>query len=564
MTSLRSLYNYLFQRRFYDYYIIAGFTFLAILQGYHFGKGDLSTYIPFVWHEFDPAYFANDLLTETISAHPVYIWKALAVLLHVLDIEIIFKTLFLLQIVVIAASIRFFYRHFFGETAGWIILLATLTIPVFSAAMGRYGLNPYSYFHPGALAAGLLFLGYTYIDRRQWIHGGLIYGFLFWIHPFTAVYGGLFLGVKLLVDFIRDKDNFPWIDAGMALGIILLVAAPSWMPYLLHLFEGAPDGFDKALWLELVRMRMKFSFFMSMWVPDRFIHLLLAAAGIAAFRKHPAFWRLAPILIATLVALMLMGLGEWLEIKLFLQLQLARNSFVLFILISALVIDALMHADLSTFKPLNLLWLLVPCIMILQTPVGNRHEPLRWLLVGVALLGISLLMWRRPTNWRSWYIGLALSLVLLASMSSVYQRYEIHGRFIETTDSSDWENIQRWCAENLPLSETIMTPVYLEGFRGKSLHGIYASYKDGAPHNYAKGTIFRWWRRMEAIGCKLPLNRDDLPQLYHQKAVEVARREGIRYLVYDKEVAQYADAALYENRRFGVLDLELLPDLEFN
>ncbi|NIS38605.1 hypothetical protein GWN26_11695, partial [Candidatus Saccharibacteria bacterium] len=93
---------------------------------------------------------------------------------------------------------------------------------------------------------------------------------------------------------------------------------------------------------------------------------------------------------------------------------------------------------------------------------------------------------------------------------------------------------------------------------------IYGTYKDGAPHNYSPHTIFRWWERMEKLGVSIPFHKHQLHKTYHENAISVAASEGIRFVVYDKRVVTFDGQALYENQRFGILDLELSLDARFS
>ena len=173
---------------------------LGVLQGYRFCSGDLDTYLPFILHAHNPALFRNDLLLGTLQSHPVYIWKFMAVFLSRLGIESLVRLTFLFQCVVIASGALLFFRKLFGPGRGWMLFLLLLVIPVSTAAFGEYGLNPYGYFHAGAMAFGLTLFAYTLIDGGKWILGGALCGGLFLIHPITAVYAAGFFFVRAIIE----------------------------------------------------------------------------------------------------------------------------------------------------------------------------------------------------------------------------------------------------------------------------------------------------------------------------------------------------------------------------
>lgn len=540
------------------YWPLLAAAFLAILQGYHYGIGDLATYVPFVWHHIDPQYFSGDLLTRTLGDHPVYIWHLVAFLARLMDIQTVFFVLFIAQVLLLAMAYRYFFRTFFSTgDPGWIVMLLILVTPINAAAMGRYGLNPYLYFHPGALAQAALLFGYCLLDRDRWLAGSAVLGAIFLFHPFTALYGALLLGFRILIDFRHQ----PLSLLLMSMALFLLVSAPSWGPFLYHKIGAGEIAFDKALWLELVRGRMKFSFFISQWIPDRFIHLLLASAGILAYHRHPAFRRLLPVLLTVATALLVMALGDLFSIKFILQLQLARNSFLLFPVIAGLVIHHIMHMPPGQLRSWRALLLLVPLILMLQTPVGDKTNPARWLLLSMALLGTIWIVWQAMPHWRRFYVGLIWALALVMCGTLVVNRLTETGRFVDETATSPWEQLQIFCERELPVDAVVMTPIHREGFRSLSKRSIFGSFKDGAPHNYSNKTIFEWWERMQALGVTLPFRRDRFPGLYRENAEKVARQNGIRYVVYERG-SQSPDESwegiLYENEGFRIVDLDAL------
>lgn len=538
----------------------ASIVLIAVLQGCTFGIGDLATYIPFTLHHFDPSLFSRDLLMETIRDHPVYIWKALAFFLHRASPESVFKALFFFQVIFNAIAVRLFYRQFFGSDRGWIIVLLTLAVGSGSAAMGRYGLNPYGYFHPGALAFGAMLLSYILVDRGSWIAGGLAAGAIFLFHPFSGIYASLFLLLRMLLDFRKLPRS------RIAAGVIslLLASSGSWIPHVQKLIQASLPGFDKALWLELVRMRMQHSFFISQWLPERFIDLGIALFALWCFRRHEAFHRTLPLVMTACAAILAMSLAELFSIKSILQLQLARCSWIVFVLLSFYIGDRIWKADSTALKFQNGVWLALGYLFMADEPFSKGVPGWRGIiLITIALGSLAFIIRKKPRWWRPLYIGMGFLMVLIITGAKVHERWSTTGRIYDLTRTSPWEDIQLWCRDNVPSKELIMTPVYIEGFRCLSWRGIYGSYKDGAPHNYCEKTVFRWWERMRRLGFSLPLDRGSLPRLYHENAAGAAEIEGIRYLIYDKEYVIYSGPRLYENARFGIIALEETPDPEF-
>ncbi len=554
MTS--SVFQTVRSRSAFTPLVMAALALLALLQGYHLGVGDLATYLAFVWHKFDPNLLKNDLLIETLGDHPVYIWDAVALGLHVFDVQTIFLALFFLQIAGMLAGVWFFYRQFFGPDHGWVVLALTLVISSSGAAMGKYGLNPYGYFHPNVLAVGLLLLAFALLDRGKWAGGALLGGFIFLIHPFTALYAGLFLFFHLLLNFRQMPPRRFW----GSLGLFALAAAPSWVPFFLKLFTTPATDFDQWLWLQLVAARLKFSYFISQWVPDRFVHLGLALAALLAFRRHPAFRRTLPIILGTLTALLIFAAADVFKIKFLLQLQFARCSYFLFILLAAYLSHAIFTRNKLTLALLG--WMLLGYVLMIEDVVDDSGFPLRGAVIALPLLALAFIYWKKPPRWRRLYLITGFAMILLATGVRVSQRYADTGRIFDTTLTTPWEALQVWCARHVPADAVVMTPLYLEGFRSFSQRAIYGSFKDGAPHNYSRKTIFQWWERMQRLGLTLPWDRGEFPRLYHQNCLTAARAAAIRYLVIDLRHVRLLAKPRFQNEQFAVIDLhQSLPPL---
>ena len=119
-----------------------------------------------------------------------------------------------------------------------------------------------------------------------------------------------------------------------------------------------------------------------------------------------------------------------------------------------------------------------------------------------------------------------------------------------------WLETAAWCGTAIPRNEIVMTPLVSQDFRPYSLAATYCTWKDGAPHCFCDSTLSLWWRRMQRFGVTLPLKRDGLSALYHARAIEVARAEHIRYVVFDKRCARASGPLAFQNRNYGVIDLQ--------
>lgn len=544
------------------------FFVIACLQGYRLGTGDLDTYLPFVYHESDSSLFKNDLLMETIDVHPVYIWKAMGALIHIIPASTLFLLAFFLQTFMIMTGLILFYREFFGNDKGVFLVLLMMSLSKAAAAMGRYGLNPYGYFQPGALAVGVLLLVIVLWNRKKWIIGGIVGGLMFLFHPFTAITMGL--TYLIVIAFQWKTIHFKKSLIGAV--VMFVAASPAVIPYFHHfLLNMNGPAFDIGAWLEVVKWRMQHSFFISQWVPDRFFHLIIALVLIISFYRHRSFKGVIPVVIATVLSILLMAAGELFSSKMLLQLQLARNSFLIIVIAIMFLAHRAANIDFSRFGISDTLWFIAVLFLTLYSYVDENKKALSSIILTVSVFLIPVLAYIifafgkrliKPDliklSSKGFVVTVTILLTVIATSCTVHKRISNDGVFFDTT-LSDFTNIAFWVRDNIPKDEMVMSPVYMEGFRGFSLHPIYGTYKDGAPHNYCETTVFKWLAKMEQFGINPSTDRSLFPQIYHEKAFDVAAKEGISYVVYDKSlVKNKVGRVLFENGKFAVnrIDVE--------
>jgi hypothetical protein len=526
-----------------------------MLQGFAFTTGDLGTYLAFTLHHHDPAHFKNDLLIGTLSSHPVLIWNGFAFFLRWAGLETLVRIAFVLQTLLITAGALLFFRSFFGQGRRWMFFVMVLVVPVTSGGLGVYGLNPYGYFHAGAVAFGLTLFAAVLIDGRRWIWAGALCGAIFLIHPITAVYGFGFFGVTALFDLFK-KRNIPGIIAGSAL--LVIASLPSLLPELRSLLSAAPGSVDTQLWFQLAENRMGNGYFISRWVPDRFIQTGACFAAILfLFRKHPAFKRTLPIVITVAIGLLAAALGDLFNIRFFLRLQPARWSYFIFFLTAAFAANAVASAALlNEGKKARIVWTVaaIVCLLLIGKTVlsGQPHWAKQVLvsLIIVAAIGCVLAVFYRIRP--AFFMTAVAAIILINTVSRAESRF-VWSRAAERKDP--WVDAAVWCGKNIPPNETIMIPIYRQDFRPHALRSVFVTWKDGAPHLFCDATLPEWWRRMQLFGVSLPYNRSDLPRYYHAGAFSAARAENLRYVVFEKRFARWSGQLIYENKDFGVIDL---------
>jgi len=528
----------------------------AVLRGYAFCGGDLDTYLPFILHEHDPSLFKNELLLGTLGSHPVYIWKFMAFFLQWIDVRLLMQCAFCVQTFLIAAGAVVFFRTFFGSGRKWMLFLLLLAIPVTSGGYGVYGLNPYGYFHAGALAFGLVLLTYSLIDRGCWMTGGVLTGIMFLFHPVTAVYAMAFFIIRAVYDIVRKKKS-----GRIVLGACLLAATalPSIIPAFHSFLTPAGSGIDAHLWRELARFRMNHGYFISAWVPDRFLQLAgCFLALFYVFRKHPAFNRLLPVMIAVAGGLALAAIGDFFNVRLFLRLQFGRCSYFAYFLVVAFAAGALTDRALwNNGKKARCAWniaFLIALVITGNAALSGQPYFIKTIITAllIAAAGLVIVMSFRRVHPGLLFACLA-GVVLTATLPRSFTLFNW------TTAQSlrdPWVAVGLWCGSSLPEDEVVMIPLDNENFRPRALRATYCSWKDGAPHLFCDSTLSMWWRRMRNFGVTLSSKRSEFPVLYRDHAVNVARAEGVRYVVFEKSLSPAAAGrTVYENSRFEVIDL---------
>ncbi|MBN1130779.1 MAG: hypothetical protein JXA71_17455 [Chitinispirillaceae bacterium] len=541
--------------RLFSLSVVAASVLLAVFSGFRFSAGDIDTYLPFILHAHDPSLFANDLLLGTLGSHPVYIWKTLAFLLHWTGIGTMIRTVFILQTSLVAFGAFLFFRRFFGNGRGWIFFLLLLLIPVSAPGYGMYGLNPYGYFHAGTLAFGLALIAYTLIDRGWRISSGILTGAIFLIHPITAVYAAGFLFIRGIMDFGNSPCRLR-IVAGWLL--LVAIALPSLLPAFQKALGAAEAAIDPDFWRSLARLRMNHGYFISAWVPERFIQLAACfALVLLLWRKHPAWKRLLPIVIVVAGGLLAMTVADLFTIRFFLRLQLGRCSYFLFFLVTAFAADAVTnpglwkrdHATLTAWTGAAL------ALLVIYGNGALAHQSgwIRPMIVIILAAGAATiaLRWFRPLHPGVLFAFFAAMIVTTSIPRSIE-----NFRWTRSQELRDpWISFAAGCSKHIPRDRVVMIPLYRQDFRPYALRATYGTWKDGAPHLFCDKTLPEWWRRMQLFGVTLATNKRELPGLYHRHAISVARAEGIRYVVFDKTLATTSSPLLSENEAFGLIDL---------
>ena len=530
-------------------------TLLAALYCFSFSAGDIDTYLPFILHAHDPALFKNDLLLGTLPSHPVYIWKFLAFFLRWTDIGTLIRMAFILQTLLIASGAALFFRNFFGPGKKALLFLVLLVIPVSSPGYGMFGINPYGYFHAGAVAFGLVLITYTLIDRGFWTVGGILTGSIFLFHPVTALYAAGFFSMRAVLAVVDKKRTRPIVSGAV---LLCIIALPSLLPAFHTFLAPKVQLIDPGLWKRIARLRMNHGYFVSTWVADRFVQLAACFAALFfLFRNHHAFKRLLPVVVVVACGLLLMSLADLLNIRFFLRLQLGRCSYYLYFLVAAFAVDAVANtapADSRRDKIIRGLSALALLALYGNGAITGQPEAARDINTILVVAGIVVVI----AGWFNGFHPRILTALLIAIVvTTVAVREPAAFRWTKTREQRDpWTAMATECKERIPRDSVVLIPLTRQDFRAFSCRATYCSWKDCAPHLFCDSTLVICWKRFGEFGVTLDVRKSELDRLYHDRALAVARGDNIRYVVFDKALARATGPVAYENKGFGLLDLD--------
>jgi hypothetical protein len=530
---------------------------MAVLSGFRFSAGDIDTYLPFILNAHDQTLFKNDLLLGTMASHPVYIWRFLGLFLNWISIDLLIRVVFIFQTIVITSGAVLFFRQFFGKSRGWIFFLLLLLVPVSAPGYGMYGLNPYGYFHAGAFAFGLTLLSYSLVDRGKWVIGGSLTGAIFLIHPITAIYTAGFLFIRGLLDFPTSTQRLRMITG---LVLLVIIALPSMVPAIQTFLGPSGNPIDTHFWRTIARLRMNHGYFISAWVPERFIQL----AGcftllLTIFRKHPAFRRVVPIIIVVAGGLLLMTVADLFTIRFFLRLQLGRCSYFLFFIVTAFAIDTLTNRQFwGRDRTVLTAWTIAALAILIIYGNAALSNQLGWVrVVLITLIAVSTIIvcCRLFFGIHPYFLAGTICAMILAATAARATTSFFWTRSQELSDP--WISFCVRCSSLIPKDSVVMIPLTRQDFRPYALRATYCTWKDGAPHLFCDKTLPEWWRRILLFGMTLKTNKNDLSSLYHKHAIDAARTEGIRFVVFEKAHAIVAEPIIFQNEMYGLIDLDI-------
>lgn len=437
------------------------------IHGYSFSTGDQSTYVPQVLKRVNPNLFQNDYLSNTQEGSLSLLFPLMATIIKLFSIDI--EWLYFVAYIFIHFLITFnIYRLSYQLTKNqFTSILATtfLILPKFIGGTNSTTID--TAFVPRYFVLPLLLTALNTIIQKRYLLSSFIIGIIFTLHPYSAVYIGLFL----IGSLIASKNLSLFIKSAIA-GLIpsslfILLKAPQF----LNSSGGSLIMADS--WLSIVKARQPYNFLpnwkLSGW-GSLLIPLTLADIFIVTskFNKSSSKKLTQALTLSTIVAIIVTCIhyiaGETAQIALVLQFQLLRVWLV------PVYLSYIAAANLAV----NLL---------------NKNSIALRVISGLICVGV------------------------------VFNFGKIAHAKIEVPHQSEreWDQLQLWVKTHTPENSVIITPVTRTGFRIHSHRAIVGEIKDGSSGLYSHQLANNWQQRINDLGLLIKTEAEiiNLKTKYH-------------------------------------------------
>lgn len=328
------------------------------LHGYYFSSGDQSTYVPQVLKRVDPSLYQRDYLAQTAEGDLSFMFPLMAAIIKTTNIDIEWLY-FLLYGAIRLLTVFVIYQLSFTLTKFRpAALLATLilSLPKFVAGTNQPTLD--NALLPRFLALPLFLLGLNYLAQSRFVWVAFLTGIVFTIHPYSAVYLGLFLFACLITFGAPQMTWFKVTIAGLTSSSWFLIQS---LPQ--YLGRNSQLVMDQD-WFNIVSQRLPYNLSLH-WPLAAWIVLAIPLVGIWLY---PSRLAITAVITAVIVTLVHVIFGEIGKVALIFQLQLPRIWLIPTYL-----------GYIAWAKILARRWFLLPLALVLLFNFGRfRPSPIEW------------------------------------------------------------------------------------------------------------------------------------------------------------------------------------------
>jgi hypothetical protein len=210
-------------------FFLIPFIILCTLNsaGYRYGASDLAFYIPATLERLDPSLFPRDRGLIASQARLTMIDETIAVLARATRASLppLFAGLYVLTLVLLLAGTWLVGRHLYRS--GWTLAALTAAVTL-KHEIAKSGTNTLEgYFHPRQLAFSLGVLALAGVMRRRYLTAAALVFAGGLLHPTTALWFAIWLGVATWVDNPGWRRWLTGVAAvAAAAGVLLLTVGP--------------------------------------------------------------------------------------------------------------------------------------------------------------------------------------------------------------------------------------------------------------------------------------------------------------------------------------------------
>ncbi|HYI95301.1 MAG TPA: hypothetical protein VEX68_17305 [Bryobacteraceae bacterium] len=505
-----------------------------IFPGHTILQADTQIYIPILERLNDPSLFANDEMAKRPHVQFTFFDEVGLLLRRITRLsfeQVLMGQQFVYRAVAILGVYLLALATGLRPILAWLAAaLVSLGAAVIGPAVLIVEYEPV----PRGFALPFVVFSLAMVSYRRWLLSAAAATIAFGFHPPTA----LAYGVALLVLLLWNKEfkaSGVLASGPLVMVIAILVQDPS--PDKLPLFQRIDPMLE-----DLQRMRAAYNW-VSLWL-GRWIYLyvILTILGFLAWlRIRRYFSRELNILVLALsiIGLLSVPLSYLLleRMKLMVVPQFQPGRYLLYVTFFTILLTSIaaIHAGARGSYVEAVLFFLVPLGMAATEWDPAKLLGTRSAVVLILALGCA---WS-VRQQQPWLIAIAGLLSFFALSWIGVQNYaEVH--------SDDLDRLAGWALANTSKdavfqfadSEKKLDPGI---FRARAKRALYVDWKSGGQVNFLRDFSVLWRDRWDLLG--------------RQQDIDVYRKLGIDYVVFQASNKQPAQTPVYENARWVVYDL---------
>ena len=378
-----------------------------MVEGYHPGVEDDAVYLSAIRYRLNPRLYPHDFRWFTLQMQASIFDRFMAAWVRITHIPVAYSELLgqcLAAFFILWGCWALARRCFSSETGPWAataLVGALFTLPVAGTALYIFD----QYFHPRAIASGLILAAILAVLDRRIVRASLLLVLAMIVHPIMGVFGVSYCAILWIADWLEKRRAArPVPAAAMALGLV-----PMWI------FEGT-----SAAWRQALNTRNYY--FLGRWTWYEWlgaigpIVILWWMARYARRTNRPVMARLA-------------GCGAF---------------FAVFQLVAACIV------------------LLTPALIRLMPMQPMRYLHLVYILMAIfagGFLGENLLR-NRPWRWLALFVPLCLGMFI--GQRALFPG-TAHIELPWVASSNPWLEAFTWVRENTPVDAYFaLDPYYMQ------------------------------------------------------------------------------------------------------